>query len=199
MATLDTNAEFLRKTIKLIDELLETGDWSQGLYLETSAKKLTNFKNEAQNLLSEIKEAQQGEKKVKTRVVASSEEGAVPLDVFVSIYQSDPENILMWESTLKGIADYSVARPIYRSEDDIKSVIRAKPDPTKEAYAVVTINESDLRQATAGKIQEDQLGNELLTIKEGVVTPDRIARFVHGKRTYNFEDGKLMLESESEF
>jgi len=196
MATLDTNTEFLRKAIKLVDELLETGDWTKGLYLETTAKKLTGFKEEAQSLLGEIKEAQQGEQKVKRKVKAETES---ELEVFISIYQSDPDNILMWQSTLRSITDYSVARPIYRKEDDVKQAIRSKPDPTKEGYAVVSIRTDELRQATAGKMQEDQLGNELLTVKEGAIAPEKMNRFVHGKRTYNFDDGTLTLESEAEF
>ena len=71
-------------------------------------------------------------------------------------------------------------------------MIRSRPDPRKEAYAVVSVNDSDIISAYAGKQDVDSRGHALLTVKEGAVKPENITKFVHGNSVYLFKDDKLV-------
>lgn len=189
MATLEENKDILKKLAKLIDELLESDAWTKGIYLQTISTKVAELRAEVNTLLEEIS----GSENVDVVGTASKSIGNV--SVFVSLYQADAKNLSMWQKTLKRINEFSTSRPVYREEESVKQLIRGRPDPTKEGYAIVQIKEADLIKPYTGKQLADRFGNELLTVREGAIKSENVAKFVHGANTYKYENGELVLES----
>ena len=188
MATLEENKEVLRKLVKLMDELLDSDDWNKGIYLQTVSGKIKELRQEIQDLVNEI-----------SGKPAAGAIGAVQtvqnlISVYVSLYQSDANNVLMWQKTVRRIGEFSLTRPIYRTEEHIQQMIRSRPDPTKEGYAIVNISSNDIIKPYTGKQSADRFGVELLTIREGAIKPENVTKFVHGNKLYRYENGALSLE-----
>ncbi len=67
------------------------------------------------------------------------------------------------------IAKAANTRPIYRSETDVKTMIRSKPNLPNEAYCVVRILREDIARPFTGVNPRDRLGHELLVLKERAI------------------------------
>ncbi|GAG15177.1 unnamed protein product, partial [marine sediment metagenome] len=115
------------------------------------------------------------------------------IKVYISLYQAQGSNLAIWQNMLKSLAQYSVTRPVYADEAHIRELVRSKPDPDKQAYAVVAIKEDDIMHLTKPAV--DQFGHELLTLKEGAVQLDNIIEFVHAnQKHYLFRNNILILK-----
>lgn len=182
-----------QELITIIDDLLNSGDWEASLFLRTAQKKLQALLEKAKSI----------DKQLHTNTSLSHEdehklrlnEGYVK--IFISIYQSDPYNIIKWESTLKSIREYSINRPIYRNEEHIQEMIRSKQGSANEGYVVLYIQSNDIIPPYTGKIAKDRWGHELLTVKDNSLQPENIVEFVHQARRYTFSNGKLSLISDN--
>jgi intracellular multiplication protein IcmQ len=180
------------KLIELLRDLLATGNWEASLFLKTTQKKLQKFHAEAIALSEEYSAKKRSSE---DEWEFYKKKGYVA--VYVSLYQSDPYSLIKWEHTLKSIREYSVNRPIYRSEEHVQAMIRAKQNSPKEGYAAIYVQESDIISPYAGKVVEDKWGHELLTLRDNSLLPGNIIEFVHQSRHYAFKDGKLLLMSEN--
>lgn len=189
MATLEENKEILQKLTKLLDELLDSDDWNKGIYLQTISGKIKELRKEVDNLIGEISSNQN------VGAVGAVTKSQGYINVFVSLYLADAKNLMMWQRTIKRINEFSTSRPVYRNEESIKQLIRGRPDPTKEGYAIVHIKETDIMKPYSGKQLADRFGNELLTIREGVIKSDAVRKFVHGPNVYKYENEELVLET----
>lgn len=189
MATLEENKDILKKLVKLIDELLDSDAWTKGIYLQTISTKIAELRTEVNTLLEEIAGSEN------VGVVGAAPKTTGNINVFISLYQADAKNISMWQKTLKRINEFSTSRPVYRDEESVKQLIRGRPDPSKEGYAVIQVKEADLIKPYTGKQLADRFGNELLTVREGSIKPENVVKFVHGANIYKFENGELILES----
>lgn len=183
-----SDREILVELINILKDLLSKGDWSASLFLKTAYKKIDNLCQRAEELLNLINH---GPKKEEEHINKESEGY---LKVFVSVYQSDYNNLTKWQNTLLGITEYSVSRPIYRNEEYIEEIIRARQS-FNEGYAIVFIRETDIIPPYAGKPLMDKFGHELLTVKQGAILPENIFEFVHLEKRYFFRNGRLLLKS----
>lgn len=186
MSELDDDINALQELIKILDEVHSKADPNAGLFLKTAGEKIAGLKQNAEALLNEL----QGKgASSEIQATASSVEGQTL--VYVSLFQTDPESIDKWQKTLRRISEYSLARPIYRKVEHIEQMIRSRPDPRKEAYVAVWIRDDDVISGYAGKMAQDQMGNDLVTVKEGAVKPENIKQFVHGDIAYTYREGTL--------
>lgn len=186
MATQEENVEKLKKLIEILEELRGNVTPESGLFLNNVSKKFGVFQEEAQAILDEIQAGPVSGKSVDRTKAAGK------TTVYVSLFQTDPENIKQWSRTVKRISEYSLARPIYRRADHVEEMIRSRPDPRKEAYAAVILEDTDIIKSYAGKQETDSRGRELLTVKEGSVKPENIVKFVHGNTDYAYHDEQLI-------
>lgn len=111
-------------------------------------------------------------------------------DVYVELYQSDGDNMARWAMILKAIAVQAISRPIYQNEADVCSMIRAKQQPSKEGYAVVTVLNADIM--TPVMPYKDSAGRPLVQIKSGVLKSENIIRFVHITGQYAWQSDRLI-------
>lgn len=187
----DKNAEVLSEVLKLLNDLLNTGDWTHSLYLKNSYKKFKQHRDDVQALLDEAKGVKKTEVVSPEKVAAQAAAKAESLNVFVSVFQTDPNNLLAWQNTLGSITEYSVTRPIYQDEAHALEFIRSRPDPTREGYAEIVIQSKDILPDPSGKPRLDQFEHELLSVREGTILPENIVRFIHGDKIYHFKQGEL--------
>jgi intracellular multiplication protein IcmQ len=192
MASNDQYKEINKKIIEILQNLLAAGDWNASLFLRAAHKKLQALADQAASLSEQFdqKAVTSPDQKHKDRM----KQGYIK--VYVSIYQSDPYNLTRWENTLKSIREYSINRPIYRSEEHIQEAIRSKQGSANEAYVAVYIKESDIIRPYAGKMIEDRWGHELLTLRDTALLPGNIIEFDHQGKKYEFVNGKLLLKSD---
>lgn len=184
-----SDEESLRQLIKILKNLLTEGDWEASLLLKSAHKKIDTLYERAESLLNEFS---QGPIAQTEEDIRKEKQGYIR--VFVSLYQSDYNNLNKWQMTLNSIAEYSVSRPIYRNEEDVQEIIRSK-QTFNEAYAAVFIKESDIIPPYAGKNAVDKFGHELLTVRQGAIITENISEFVHLGRHYLFRNGRLLLKS----
>jgi Dot/Icm secretion system protein IcmQ len=192
MASQDQLKKINEQLINILRELLATGNWEASLFLRTAHKKLQDLCDEAVATANQLHAVDQPKSLIshQTRV----DQGYFL--VYVSIYQSDPYNLRKWENTLKNIKEYSIARPIYRSEEHIQEAIRSKKGAVNEGYVSVYIKKNDIIPPYPGKLLEDRFGHELLTIRDNALKMENIVEFVHHGKRFELIEGKLSLKSE---
>lgn len=193
MASVDEHVKELKRLVEIITDLKSKIPPDSGLYLTNVSKKLTGFQEEAEDLINQFTAGTQ-----KTKKGHAEGETTGRTIIYISLFQTDPDDLKKWQSTVRRISEYSLARPIYRKPSHIEEMIRSRPDPRKEAYAEVSVLDSDIIRAYAGKSETDSRGHELLTVKEGAVKPANVRKFVHGNETYFFKEDKLVPASTDE-
>jgi intracellular multiplication protein IcmQ len=184
----DHELKALKRFVEILDETLSTGMWEETFLLKSMKKKLSELREEAQQLQQQYREE---------AMAKSIGAGNAAMDtlqtVYISVFQQDFADLRKWERMLKSITDYSITRPVYKEEDHVKEMIRGRPDPNKEGYVAAMVKKEDIVKGFAGKATADKSGYELLNIKEGGIRPGGIRRLVLGSRTFEFVDGALKL------
>lgn len=187
----DNELEVKRNLIQILDEVLCEGVWTGSLFLETSGKKVQDLRDRL------IKDFNLENDEV-INANDAADNPSIPIgsaEIYISLYQTSGQNLKKWESLLSSINNYSSGRPIYRTEEDMKSFLRPKENQQNDGYAVVYVNASDILKPPANKPLLDKSGRELLIVKEGTIRSQNIVRFVHMTGQYRFEKGVLVKAS----
>lgn len=185
----NTTIEVNKKLIAMLDGLLGGCNWESSLFLKTASKKFLALRMEAEQLLLASTAPD-----VTQKAVMQVKEGHAK--VFISMYQMEGNNLQKWYVTLKSLDEYSISRPVYREEEHIRAMVRAKPDAQREAYVAIFVKNENIINLPPGRIATDKLGNELLTLKTGAVKLDNIIEFVHGEQRYQINETGLVLKTE---
>lgn len=183
-----TRIEVNKKLIAMLDDLLGTCNWESSLFLKTASKKFLALRMEAEQLL--LASTTTAPKNVVIPVKAGHTK------VFISIYLTEGINMEKWYATLKTLNEYSITRPVYRDEEHIKAMIRAKSDTQREGYVTLFIKDEDIINLPPSKIVTDRLGHELLALKIGAVKLENIIEFVHCQQHYRMSETGLVLKTE---
>lgn len=183
-----TRIEVNKKLIAMLDDLLDTCNWESSLFLKTASKKFLALRTEAEQLLLAATMPNIAPK----NVVLQTKEGHTK--VFLSVYQTEGANLQKWYVTLKSLDEYSISRPVYREEEHITAMIRAKSDPQREGYVVLFVKNDSIIHVPPGKIATDRLGHELITLKTGAVKQENILEFVHCQQHYQMNETGLVLK-----
>jgi len=181
----------MQELVKALDKVLGVGDWQESLFLRGVEKKVRDLRTEAAELVNKLSAELNAKQPGGGAAKSASTVASFMETVFISIYQHDPNDLRKWEKTLKSITEYSVTRPIYGVEDHVQEMIRARPDPNKEAYIAVDVKTADIIKGLAGKASADKSGHELLAIRDGGVLSRHIKKFVHAGKVYEFHNGAL--------
>lgn len=186
--------EIRKKILESLEKAINQGSWesSDSLFIRNIGKRLIEIHSRAAKALS-VNEAPLSVAAAKNRI---EQDGHIR--VYISIYQADGINLESWRTTIKGLTEYTISRPIYKQEAHIKSLMGAKIDSQCSAYVCVDVKESDIVPAHAGKPIQDKFGHELLTLREGSVKLENIVEFVHQGRVYNLAQDELVSAISSE-
>ena len=156
-----------------------------GLFFELMQKKIEGMQSQFVQAVAEQLPAQTFGKNTDTTQTATNQ-----TDVYVELYQSDGDNMDRWAMILKAIAVQAISRPIYQNEADVCSMIRAKQQPNKEGYAVVTVPDADIMNPAISC--KDSAGRPLVQIKSGTLKSENIIRFVHITGQYVWQNDRLI-------
>lgn len=175
--------------LKALDEAIEKCQLDDSLYFRGIRKKLTDARERfiaELDLDAHLKKLADAESPPQT----SLEESQF-VEVYISLYQAEGANIRKWENILSSITALSVSRPAYKNEEDVAATIRAKAHKINDAYVAVKVHKDDLLKSS-DKLLADRAGKEVLALREGVIRPQNITRFVHVSGVYKFRNGSLI-------
>lgn len=176
----------LEEMITAFDKVINAGDWDSSLFLRNTVKPLINMREEACKLRGQLL-GNTEEKVIVTPVLAAD-----MIQVYINIFQNKAHNLQDWEQQLKNLPQYTLGRPIYRTEIAVQQAIRAKLTQTSDAYVCVGIRETDIQSGEFHPSRFDKQGNELLQLMPGAVSSESILDFVYQEKHYYFVDGKLI-------
>lgn len=171
-------SETAQKVIKVIDQVMASGDWNASLYLRSAVKPLQNLKEQAQQMLQTLQKNE--------NMVANKGPQEQEMRIYISLYQSYGYDLGKWQALLRSLPSCVQGRPVYRSEAHVQKALRLKPDAVNEAYAVVLVKKVALMNSANFRRRQDQCGSDLLQLTPGAVQVDKIERFVHGHEQYRW-------------
>lgn len=182
--------------IKALDYAIEKGPWEASLFLRAMGKKLEDLRDRFAK--SSGLDEQLDPDLVEEEQHALLRAQANQTEIFISLYNADGLNMLKWEHALSTLANQTVSRATYSDESSVQAMIRSRPNKNNEAYIVAFINNEDIIKPVGDIPPKDKLGNELLSVKNGAIKSDNIARFVHATGLYRYARGKLVLEKSTQ-
>lgn len=191
MPLLNSDPVFNKKLIAVLDNVIEKGHWEDTLFLQATGKKLREFRERLRNEL-DVSEVTLESQSPTHRYLQKKAIGQEGLLVFILIYCTEGTNIRQWEQVISTLATHSMTRPIYKNEEDVQSIIRAKKTKHNDAYVALSIKETDISPPFSNKTPIDRFGKELIVLKEGSVHHSNIEFFVHSSGRYIFQNGKLV-------
>lgn len=200
MGTDNAQRKTARDVLRALDETIETGPWDKSIFLGAIGKKLKEirfgFKNQLRFLDPgfEDTEASAGMAEQATplaNTIPVPEKTDDQIEAFVSLYNADGGNLQKWEKLLQALDKQIVTRPVYNSENEIRSVMRAKTTRKNDAYAAFYINKADVIPPRDGKPPLDRVGNILLILKDNALKLENITRFYHESGIYVFKNNQL--------
>jgi Dot/Icm secretion system protein IcmQ len=182
--------EDTKQIVDILDNLLKHDYWESSFYLKVAKKRLNDIREDARAYLHTL------DKDIEQKQM---QEIAIPpgcIKAFISVYQSEGNSLKQWLVTLKSLIKHSVTRPVYRREQDVREIIRNKPDPTRLGYAVIIVNEKDI--LPLAKAPTDKIGHELIMLKENAIKVENIIEFVHAnEKKYTIKNNVLIPKEES--
>ncbi len=176
-----------QELLKALDDFLSAGDWDATLFLKANKKKLEALRGQVESLLNEVSAKKAGDTQIKREPPPGYKR------VYVSLFQAEANNMLKWQSTIKGLEKYSVSRPVYWEEAHVQAWIRNKADPAREGYVIAFVKETDIVKPYQGKVVADRFGHELVTLRERAIELANIVEFVHNEKRYRYSQGELVL------
>ncbi len=176
-------SEVNESILEAIDKLLGAGDWEGSLFLRNAAKPLKQAREEIVKLQQKMHEKEAGAQR---KSVVLMDDMQV---VYISVYQSEGQDLGKWEKQLRSLAKYTQGRPVYENEEEVVRAIRAKLMPGSEAYVKVAIKKASILNPL--KPGKDRLDQPLFSLLDNAVNPDNILEFVHLGKHYSFVSGRL--------
>ncbi len=187
-APMDEETKANLEVLKALNKAIEAGPWEHSLFFQGIGKKLRDLRDRFQQEL--------GLDELATAAKASSanaDQGKY-IQVYISLYQAEGANLQKWGMVVNSLAGHNLTRPVYKNEEDIQSMIRAKNYKVNDAYIAVRVRVEDLYQTPGDAPLVDRFGRELLMLKENVLRLENIAYFVHLSGHYLLNDGILVRQ-----
>lgn len=174
--------------LKTLDAAINEGQWEGSLFFQAAGKKLRDLRDSIKKELNVDIENQP----ITKAVVEQAKQFSGLIDVYVSLYSAEGNNINKWEIILSNISRQAISRPIYKKEKDIREMISAKENSTTDAYIIAYVSENTITKSLTGKPLLDRYGHELLVLKENAIRTENIAKFIHKSGEYGYEKGRLV-------
>lgn len=180
-----------QQIIENLDVLIENKGWEESLALKVIQGRIVAYRDSLQD---EIVEYQESHQDICTATQEKKEKMAEDdVAVYVCLYRSFGDNIPKWEQTLAILTGNVLGRPVYRSEEEADKFISDKVNREPEAYIEVWIKKNMILELPPQRKMSDKFGSELLSLKQGAVSPDKIKYFTSGVGgKYRYVKGKLL-------
>jgi len=175
--------------LKALDDSIAEGPWEKSNFLRVIGKKLIDIR---EKFVSQLQTSDSDKEKTASDASKLLALHSNHQEIFVSLYSADGMNIRSWERILFNLPKQMVYRSIYTVEDDVKELIKTKPNKNNEAYVSIYINPNDILMRPQDKIPLDKLGKPLLSLKDNSIDLDNINHFVHNSGTFRLFHGRLI-------
>lgn len=185
-------ATLSQRVVEGVDKVLSHVGDDESLFIHNTTKPLRELKSHAEAVLAQV-----GAFEASQQVTGPSL-GADMVPVYVLLFQVQGHDVGKWAQLLRSLGQYTLGRPIYQTEEDVRRVIRLRLSDDKEAYVKVAVPQSIVSSNEALSARKDRYGNALLSLPVGAIRPDNILEFVHGKQRYHFVRGQLHVSSSAE-
>lgn len=185
-------AALAQRVIDGVDKVLSEVADDDSLFIRNTTKPLRELKSHAETVLAQVGDFEAIQQDTGPTLSADM----VP--VYVLLFQAQGHDVAKWAQLLRSLGQYTLGRPIYQTEEDVRRVIRLRLSDDKEAYVKVAVPQSILSSSDSLSTRKDRYGNALLSLPVGAIRPDNILEFVHGKQRYHFIRGQLHVSSSAE-
>ncbi len=192
MATTNNDADLAQQLIKALDKAIKSGPWQEGVFLQAIGKKLHDMRERFANELAIDEQA------FEAKALATAASQIIPsgfIEVYVALYIAEGMNINKWAAAIDALGRHTVSRPVYQSEQDIRSAIHAKAFKQNDAYVTVWVAQSDIMPPLDNNAPLDRYGHTLLVLREGAIKSQNIKYFFHITGEYKLENGALVKQS----
>ncbi len=163
---------------KILDEGIANGPWPANLFLKGIKKKLEEIRDE---FVTRVGLDQHHEQIANDLLIANSADNA---EVYIALYQSQGNNMNKWQEVVVSLVNYTMGRPIYGNEMDVRAAIRLNDRNLNQAYAVVKVPSDAILSDTADLIRTDREGRKLISLREAAIQLKNIVRLVHATGQY---------------
>lgn len=185
---MDEETKYNLELLRALDQLIAEGQWEGGLFFQAAGKKLREL---SEQLKQEL-EIDANNQPSATQMADFIKQRSGLVEIFISLYSAEGNNIRKWEVVLATLTKQLVSRPIYKREKDIRDIINAKENPVNDAYAIVYVTEDSVIKPTfRDKQPVDRFGHELLVLKENSLKSENISQLVHLTGRYAYQNGSL--------
>ena len=110
--------------------------------------------------------------------------------VYVYLFNARGKMMSRWANILspRNLVEYSVNRPIYAEEAQVKAYIRSRPQSDEHAYIIVKVEKTGV----LAEQQSDVLGQPLLKLKEKALQIENLVTFIYKDEGYQLIGGQLL-------
>ncbi len=190
------DVERYKEVLKILDQAIKSGPWDKSLFLQATGKKLLELRTQfIKQTHLDIEKLISSEEGVGTGTSKKRED---QIEVFISLYNAAGQDVKSWERMLNTLGANIVSRPILKTEQDVRELVRSKVNKKNEAYVVAYVTGDAFLPQKPNHVPHDALGHELLMLKSDAISLRNIARFVHISGIYELEDGFLTLIEKGE-
>jgi intracellular multiplication protein IcmQ len=172
---------------KILDEGIQCGPWQANLFLQGIKKKLEELRDQ---FVAHVDLEHYVDQKENFATALNQN----VTEVYISLYQSQGVNIHKWQEVIISLVRYSIGRPIYQDEEDVKAATRLTDRNPNNAYVVVRVNSDAILPDSIEQPRVDRAGRKLITLQEGAITLHNIVHLVHATGQYKFVGNFLVKQ-----
>jgi Dot/Icm secretion system protein IcmQ len=179
--------EMIDRIVGHIDSLTaDNAEWEASDFLASVLRPMVALRDRALHLKSDL-EASAPSKILAPRPITEKE--AI---IYVSIFQSQGGDLKQWALQLGSLKTSIAGRPVYANEADVCALVKHKESALSESYLCIAVDKKDILTQDARFYRQDHLGHRLLILKQTAIKEDNILEFVHNKKRYLVESGRLI-------
>lgn len=180
--------------LKELNEAINGIPESNSVFIEAVRKKMIDIREQFKNLAKlsdkDVESLNAPNLSPKNLIHhAAQEKGFIP--VYILLYNADGFNFAKWSSLVASIEKQAINRPVYLSESDAKSALRASLNKQNEAYLAIYVKENKIIETQTAK---DRLGHQLVLLQDNSVYKENIYYFIHRSGLYHFQKNQLILQ-----
>lgn len=181
----------VKEVKKILDEGIQEGPWQANLYLKGIKKKLEELRDqfEADIGLDQLNREGCNGNDLPGQSLNNTTE------IYISLYQSQGSNIQKWQEVIASLVRYSMGRPIYKDEEDVRAATHLTDRNPNNAYVVLKVTNDAILADSQEQPRVDREGRKLLMLKEGAITLHNIVRLVHASGHYKLVGNFLVKQA----
>jgi Dot/Icm secretion system protein IcmQ len=183
--------EVAREVKKILDKGIQEGPWQANLFLKGIKKKLEELRDEFEANIG-LDQLTWGEHHGQDPLGINQEHTT---EIYISLYQSQGSNIQKWQEVIASLVHYSMGRPIYNDEEDVRAATHLTDRHLNNAYVVLKVNRDTILPDSSEQPRVDREGRKLIMLKEGAITLHNIVRLVHASGDYKLVGNFLVKQT----